>query len=230
MCAARAGERVAAERADGRVTIMQAGACKQSIEAIAARYPDRRSALLPALHLVQRAGGGHRRPRRVSRTIAELIGVPVSDGLRRPDLLHHVRPRAGRPLPPAGRHQHPGHAGRRRRRSWPTSSELAGHPRRARPPSDGLFTLSTVEDLASCGTCPVIQVNDRYYESMTAGADRRPAREPAPGRDARPAGGGPLRLARATCCSARRGMPNATEHRRLPRRAAATRPSRRRWP
>ena len=33
--------------------------------------------------------------------------------------------------------------------------------------ADGLFTLSTVECLASCGTCPVIQVNDRYYESMT---------------------------------------------------------------
>ncbi len=32
---------------------------------------------------------------------------------------------------------------------------------------DGLFTLSHVEDLASCGTCPVIQVNDTYYENMT---------------------------------------------------------------
>lgn len=32
---------------------------------------------------------------------------------------------------------------------------------------DGLFTLSCVEDLGSCGTCPVIQVNDRYYENMT---------------------------------------------------------------
>jgi NADH:ubiquinone oxidoreductase subunit F (NADH-binding)/NADH:ubiquinone oxidoreductase subunit E len=33
--------------------------------------------------------------------------------------------------------------------------------------TDGLFTLSHVEDLASCGTCPVIQVNDTYYENMT---------------------------------------------------------------
>jgi NADH-quinone oxidoreductase F subunit len=33
--------------------------------------------------------------------------------------------------------------------------------------ADGMFTLSTVECLASCGTCPVIQVNDRYYENMT---------------------------------------------------------------
>jgi len=32
---------------------------------------------------------------------------------------------------------------------------------------DGIFTLSEVECLASCGTCPVIQVNDAYYENMT---------------------------------------------------------------
>lgn len=32
---------------------------------------------------------------------------------------------------------------------------------------DGMFTLSTVMDLASCATGPVIQVNDKYYENMT---------------------------------------------------------------
>ncbi len=32
---------------------------------------------------------------------------------------------------------------------------------------DGMFTLSTVQDLASCATGPVIQVNDRYFENMT---------------------------------------------------------------
>ncbi|MCG2761548.1 MAG: NADH-quinone oxidoreductase subunit NuoE, partial [Candidatus Delongbacteria bacterium] len=32
---------------------------------------------------------------------------------------------------------------------------------------DGLFTLNEVECLASCGTCPVIQINDVYYENMT---------------------------------------------------------------
>jgi len=33
--------------------------------------------------------------------------------------------------------------------------------------ADGLFTLNEVECLASCGTCPVIQVNDTYFENMT---------------------------------------------------------------
>ena len=33
--------------------------------------------------------------------------------------------------------------------------------------ADGLFTLSTVECLASCGTGPMMQVNDDYYEGIT---------------------------------------------------------------
>ncbi|MBN1504846.1 MAG: NAD(P)H-dependent oxidoreductase subunit E [Candidatus Eisenbacteria bacterium] len=32
---------------------------------------------------------------------------------------------------------------------------------------DGLVTLSTVECLGSCGTAPVMAVNDRYFENLT---------------------------------------------------------------
>jgi NADH-quinone oxidoreductase subunit E len=32
---------------------------------------------------------------------------------------------------------------------------------------DGLFTLTTVECLGSCGTSPVMQVNQKYYENLT---------------------------------------------------------------
>jgi NADH-quinone oxidoreductase subunit E len=34
--------------------------------------------------------------------------------------------------------------------------------------ADGRFTLSTVECLGSCGTAPVVMVNDTYRESMSA--------------------------------------------------------------
>lgn len=34
--------------------------------------------------------------------------------------------------------------------------------------SDGLFTLQTVQCLASCGTSPAVRVNDELYEDMTA--------------------------------------------------------------
>jgi len=33
--------------------------------------------------------------------------------------------------------------------------------------ADGLFTLSTVECLAACGTGPMMQINDDYYERLT---------------------------------------------------------------
>jgi NADH-quinone oxidoreductase subunit E len=33
--------------------------------------------------------------------------------------------------------------------------------------ADGLFTLVAVECLGSCGTAPVMQVNDTYYENLT---------------------------------------------------------------
>ena len=33
--------------------------------------------------------------------------------------------------------------------------------------ADGVFTLDHVECLASCGTAPMMQVNDDYYENLT---------------------------------------------------------------
>jgi NADH-quinone oxidoreductase E subunit len=33
--------------------------------------------------------------------------------------------------------------------------------------ADGLFTLSSVECLAACGTAPMMQINDDYYERLT---------------------------------------------------------------
>ena len=33
--------------------------------------------------------------------------------------------------------------------------------------ADGRFTLTTVECLGSCGTAPVMQVNDDYYENLS---------------------------------------------------------------
>jgi NADH-quinone oxidoreductase subunit E len=32
---------------------------------------------------------------------------------------------------------------------------------------DGKYTLTQVECLGSCGTAPVMQINDRYYENLT---------------------------------------------------------------
>jgi NADH-quinone oxidoreductase subunit E len=34
--------------------------------------------------------------------------------------------------------------------------------------ADGRFTLSVVECLGSCGTAPVVMINDTYFEDMNA--------------------------------------------------------------
>ena len=46
---------------------------------------------------------------------------------------------------------------------------------------DGKFSLSEVECLASCGTAPMMQINDDYWENLTPRAHAR---------DHRPAGAG----------------------------------------
>jgi len=137
---------------------------KQSIEEIASRYPDRRSALLPALHLVQKQTHGS-----ISRDdladVARLIGVPVSTAYgvqtyytmfrREPVGQFHLQVDTNIPAMLAGADEIVAHL------------EQALGIRVGETTKDGLFTLSTVQDLASCGTCPVIQVNDRYCEQMT---------------------------------------------------------------
>jgi len=64
--------------------------------------------------------------------------------------------------------------------------------------SDGLFTLSEVECLAACGSGPVLQVNNRYYEhvdlekakrivdELRAQGAKAPASEEAPAPNAAP--------------------------------------------
>jgi NADH-quinone oxidoreductase F subunit len=136
----------------------------QEIEAMAARYPSRRSALLPALHRAQRALGGHVPPADVG-AIARQLGVPTSTAFGvqsyysmfnlRPVGRFHLQVDTNVPAMLAG------------------ADDLVAHLERTlgievgETTADGLFTLSTVQDLAACGTCPVIQVNDRYYENVT---------------------------------------------------------------
>jgi NADH-quinone oxidoreductase E subunit len=137
---------------------------RNRIDEVAARYPSRRSALLPALRLAQRALGGHV-PRDVVAEIATQVGVPVSTAFGvqsyysmfnlRPVGRYHLQVDTNVPAMLSGADAIVAHLER-------TLGVKVGGTT-----VDGLFTLSEVEDLASCGTCPVIQVNDRYYENMT---------------------------------------------------------------
>jgi NADH-quinone oxidoreductase E subunit len=136
----------------------------QEIEAYKARYPDSRSALMPALYVAQEEYGGWL-PREALVEVAEVMGLTPADVesvasfysmynkhpvgkylievctniacslLGAQPLAEHIEKRLG--IPPG---------------------EITG---------DGLFTFKRVECMAACGGAPSIQVNGLYHENMT---------------------------------------------------------------
>ena len=134
------------------------------IEEIAARYPFRRSALLPALHIAQRELNGYVNMQALAQ-IAEIVGVPLSEAYGVQTYYSMFNPRQiGKYHLQVDTNITALLAG---------AEEIVSHLEKTlgiavgQTTKDGLFTLSTVEDLASCGTCPVVQVNDKYFENMT---------------------------------------------------------------
>jgi NADH:ubiquinone oxidoreductase subunit F (NADH-binding)/NADH:ubiquinone oxidoreductase subunit E len=136
----------------------------EQIAEIAARYPKPASALMPALDLMQRLHGNYLSPEHI-RLVAQTLGVSVSKAFgvatyytlynTKPVGKYHLQADMCVPAFLSG------------------AEEILKHLqdkldiRAGETTKDGMFTLSTVEDLASCGTCPVIQVNDTYYENLT---------------------------------------------------------------
>lgn len=133
-------------------------------EPIIAKYPDRRSALLPLLARLQQDHGGQLSKEAV-RDAAAAVGVSVSHAFgvathytlfnNQPVGRYHLQVDTCVPAYLAGALEILHHL----------ESKLGIRVGETTP--DGLFTLSEVQDLASCGTCPVIQVNDTYYENLT---------------------------------------------------------------
>lgn len=166
---------------------------RKKIEEAATRYPQRRSAIMPALFLAQEEHGYL--PDAVLLEVADVLDVPeiwvyeiatfytmfntepvgrfhiklctnVSCLLLEAgSLLCHLQGRLG----------------------------IA----RGETTGDGLFTLSVVECLGSCGTAPVMQINETYYENLSAGGidqildelktQAEDAARPGPGREGAPA-------------------------------------------
>jgi len=138
--------------------------CIREIEAVAGRYPSRQSALLPALDIAQRANGNVLSHDDIA-AVASIIGVSVSKayGVATYYTLYnkgnvgkyHIQVDTNIPATLMGAGAVLAHL----------EKKLRIRPGETTP--DGMFTLTEVEDLGSCGTCPVIQVNDTYYENMT---------------------------------------------------------------
>ena len=136
---------------------------EREFAAILACYPEKRSALLPFLHLVQREQG-HVSPAAMEEMARRLNLQPVQ-------VLEVATFYTWFNLRPVGK--------RRLQVCHNLSCTLMGAERiigslkeelsigENETTPDGLFTVQRVECLASCGTAPVMQVNDDYHESLT---------------------------------------------------------------
>src|SRR5512132_3039287 len=135
----------------------------KQFEATVARYPKREAAMLPVLYLAQREFG-HLGPEAIEyvaklmdQAPARVQGVVSFYTMFNMKRIgrHHIQ--VCRTLPCALR----------------GAEEVTEFLRKklgiecGQTTADGRFTLSEVECLASCGTAPMMQVNDDYYENLT---------------------------------------------------------------
>jgi NADH-quinone oxidoreductase subunit E len=135
----------------------------QEFEGIAARYPVRRGALLPALWLAQRDFGWISEEAMV--LVAELVGITPAQVLEVAEfytMYHKKKPgqyhlQVCRTLSCLLN----GSEGIMR----VIEQKLNLKPGETTP--DGKFSYQQVECLASCHTAPCMRVNDEYYESLT---------------------------------------------------------------
>ena len=136
---------------------------KAEIDEILGRYPVRRSALLPLLHLAQAEEG----------YVSEAAMKEIAGILRLtpPQVYEVVTFYTMLSLKPLGKFHIQvckslmcALVGSDTLLGW-LQARLGIKPGETTP--DGLFTLSAVECLASCGTGPMMQVNDDYYERIT---------------------------------------------------------------
>jgi NADH-quinone oxidoreductase E subunit len=133
------------------------------IEGILARYPSREAAILPTLHLAQREFGFL--SDEAIRYVADLLGFTPAyiEGVatfytmfdRKPVGKYHLQICRNLSCSLMGAEHLIEHVSRK----------IGVKP--GETTSDGRFTLTTVECLGSCGTAPVMQVNDDYHENLT---------------------------------------------------------------
>jgi NADH-quinone oxidoreductase subunit E len=145
---------------------MIADSTRQRFDELVARYPEKRSALIPLLHEVQ-AEVGYLSPEAVT-WVAGYLGLSSADVMSVAsfyDMLH---------LEPVGKHliyvcQNLTCALRGSERLIRHLEKTLGI-RMGETTADGKITLKRMECLASCGTAPSIQVDGVYHHQVTPDA------------------------------------------------------------
>ncbi len=136
---------------------------KERFQALLKRYPDKRSAALPVLHLAQEQEG-YLSSETIA-ALARLLGLVPAELLDTVSFytMFHTNPR-GKYLLQVCQTLSCSLAG---------ADQLVDHLREkykikvGETTPDGKFTLLKVECLGSCGTAPVLQINDDYYERLS---------------------------------------------------------------
>ena len=136
---------------------------KQRMRALASRYPVARSAVMPALYIAQQEEGYI--TQEALQAVAEAIGITVDDveSVATFYTMYYQQP--------------PG------RKVIKVCTSISCYLRncdallkmleqrlainRGETTADGNYTLMTTECLASCGTAPVLQVNNEFVENVT---------------------------------------------------------------
>lgn len=142
---------------------------RKEITALKSEYETNRSAVIPALHVAQRDQGWLSAETQAD--VAELLEI-TSQAVREVVTFYtmfHQRP-VGRNLLQICRNVscwlHGSHQLQKQ------IEERLGIKEGETTP-DGRFTLMSVECLGSCGTAPVLMVNDRYHENLSPDALER---------------------------------------------------------
>jgi NADH-quinone oxidoreductase subunit E len=127
------------------------------------RFPKRRSAVLPAMHVVLEEVGFYNRD--ILKQVAELLALSEMEVAETLSFYTYF-PKEG-----VGKYHI--------QVCTNVSCMLSGAEQLAKyleeklgikagqTTPDGLFTLTEVECLGSCGTAPVMQINQKYYENLT---------------------------------------------------------------
>ena len=133
-------------------------------EGLVARYPDRRSALMPLLYLVQSRVGWV--PQQGLREVAEILGLTTAEVEAVASFYTMVK------LRPCGRYvlsvcTNPSCSLLGGRRLFERARELLGPGAEHGVTDDGLLTLEEEECMAACDKAPVAALNYVYFDRVT---------------------------------------------------------------
>ena len=136
---------------------------KQRMRTLAARYPVGRSAVMPALYIAQQEEGYI--TQEGLQAVAEAIGITVDDveSVATFYTMYYQHPQGKKVIKVCTSIS----CYLRNCDALVKHLEQRLGVSRGDTSSDGNYTLMTAECLASCGTAPVIQVNDEFVENVT---------------------------------------------------------------